>query len=95
MGILDECIAELKPDTELRLHFARWAEYHDQMVASEWPTREGAAYSYWQSRVNRLRNVLKKRPNRLWKMVKDQFKLTDEQMVLYFGPQPEMPADAT
>ncbi len=95
MGILDECIAELKPDTELRLHFARWAEYHDQMVASEWPTREGAAYSYWQSRVNRLRNVLKKRPNRLWKMVKDQFKLTDEQMVQYFGPQPEMPADAT
>ena len=92
---LDECVAELKPETEMKLHFARWAEYHDKMVVAEWPTKEGSAYTYWQSRISRLQNVLKKRPNRLWKMVQDQFKLTDAQMIQYFGPQPEMPADVT
>ena len=92
-NILDECVAELKPDTEMKLHFARWAEYHDRMVMSDWPTKEGAAYSYWQSRINRLRTVLKKRPNLLWGMVKKQFGLTDEQMEIYFGTRPERAAD--
>ena len=93
--VLDECIAELKPDTEMKLHFARWAEYHDRMVVSDWPTKEGSAYSYWQSRITRLRNVLKKRPNLLWGMVKKQFGLTDEQMTAYFGTRPERPTDVT
>jgi len=93
-GILEECIAELKPDTEMRLHFARWAEYHDRMVMSEWPTKEGAAYSYWQSRITRLRDVtIQQRPHRLWQMVKDQFKLTDAQMLDYFGEQPPLEAE--
>ena len=93
-NILDECIAELYPDTEMKLHFNRWAEYHDQMVAIEWPTNYSSAYAYWEKHVNRLKNVLKKRPTLLWEMVQEQFELTDEQMLNYFGPKPEMPADA-
>ena len=63
------------------------------MYLSDWPTNYTSAYSYWQNRINRLKNVLKKRPNLLWDMVQEQFKLTDAQMEGYFGPQPEMPAD--
>ncbi|MGN1369398.1 MAG: lamin tail domain-containing protein [Aristaeellaceae bacterium] len=91
--VLDQCVAELHPESEMKLHFSRWAEYHDQMVISEWPTKYTAAYAYWESRIERLRETIAYRPNRLWKMVKDQFKLTDAQMLDYFGPQPEVPAD--
>jgi hypothetical protein len=89
--LLNECVAELHPDTEMKLHFARWAEYHDQMVVGEWPTKEGAAYSYWQSHVNRLHNTFLKRPYLLWAMVKEAFKLSDAEMESYFGPRPEKP----
>ena len=92
--VLEECVAELHPDTEMKLHFARWAEFHDQMVVSEWPTTYTAAYTYWQNRINRLRNVtIQQRPHKLWQMVKDQFKLTDAQMLDYFGPQPPLEAE--
>ncbi len=90
-NLLNECVAELHPDTEMKLHFARWAEYHDQMVVGEWPIREGSAYSYWQNHVNRLHNTFLKRPYLLWAMVKEAFKLSDAQMVSYFGPRPEKP----
>lgn len=93
-SVLDECVAELYPDYEMRLHFMTWAEKHDQMYSIEWPTNFNSAYAYWEKHVNRLYNVLKKRPNLLWKMVQDQFELTDVQMLDYFGPRPEMPADA-
>lgn len=91
---LDECVAELRPDTEMKLHFNRWAEYHDKMVVSEWPTNYTSAYSYWQGHVNRLHNTFKKRPYLFWAMVKQQFKLTDAQMIEYFGPRPEKREDA-
>ncbi|MDD6051797.1 MAG: lamin tail domain-containing protein [Clostridiales bacterium] len=92
--VLEECVAELHPDTEMKLHFARWAEYHDQMVVSEWPTTYTAAYTYWQNRIKRLRDVtIQQRPHKLWQMVKDQFKLTDAQMLEYFGPQPPLEAE--
>jgi len=90
-AVLNQCIAEIEP--ELNMHFARWAEEHDQMVMSEWPTTPDAAYRYWETRINRLRNTLKKRPNLLWGMIQEQFKLSDAQMLEYFGPQPEMPDD--
>lgn len=93
-GILDECIAELHPDSEMKLHFNRWAEYHDPMVISEWPTKYTSAYTYWENHVNRLYNTLKKRPYLLWAMVQKQFKLTDAQMVSYFGERPVKPEDA-
>ena len=91
--VLDQCVAELHPDTEMKLHFNRWAEYHDQMVISEWPTNYTSAYTYWQNRIKRLRTeTLQYRPHRLWQMVKEQFNLTDGQMLEYFGPQPPLEA---
>lgn len=94
LEVLDGCVAELYPDSEMKLHFARWAEYHDKMYQSEWPTNYASAYAYWERHVNRLKNVIKKRPTLLWAMIQEQFKLTDAQMIDYFGEQPEMPADA-
>lgn len=94
LEVLDGCVAELYPDSEMKLHFARWAEYHDQMYTSEWPTNYTSAYAYWQKHVNRLKNTIKKRPTLLWEMIQEQFKLTDAQMIDYFGEKPEMPEDA-
>ncbi len=94
IAVLDECLAEMNTD-EMQMHFARWAEEHDRMYLSEWPTEEKAAIAYWQRHVDRLKNVLKKRPTLLWEMLQEQFKLTDAQMLDYFGPQPEMPAGVT
>lgn len=95
LEVLEGCVEELYPDYEMRLHFMSWAEKHDPMYMIEWPTNYDSAYAYWEKHVNRLRNVLKHRPNLLWSMIQEQFKLTDEQMLDYFGPQPEVPADAT
>ena len=67
-----------------------WAE-NDQMVISEAPTTPEGAYRYWEKRVERLRNVCRKRPRLLWEYVRDAFKLTNQQMLDYFGPQPEFP----
>ena len=92
MNVLDECVAIIKP--EMELHFARWAEEHDQTIVSEWPTTPDGAYRYWEQRVERLRNTIRKRPNLLWTMIKEQFELSEEEMVHYFGPQPEMPPEA-
>ncbi|MBQ8555469.1 MAG: lamin tail domain-containing protein [Clostridia bacterium] len=91
-AMLDTCVAEIEP--EMKMHFARWAEQHDKWVLSEWPTTIDGAYRYWERRVNRLYNTLKIRPNYLWDFVQDEFKLTDEEMERYFGPQPELPDDA-
>ena len=52
------------------------------------------AYRYWQQRVERLRNTLKKRPNLLWGYIQDAFELSQAQMEDYFGPRPDMPSDA-
>ena len=90
-NLLDECVAELHPATEMKLHFARWAEYHDQKLLGEWPTKEGPAYTYWENHVNRLHNTFLKRPYLFWAMVKEAFKLSDAQMESYFGPRPEKP----
>lgn len=89
---LEKLVAIIEP--EMNMHFARWAEDHDQMVINEWPTTVDGAYRYWEQRVDRLRNTLKKRPNLLWKMVKDELKVSEEDMIRFFGPQPVMPADA-
>ncbi len=89
--ILDGCYAELKPETEMKLHFARWAEYHDRMVMADWPTKEGSAYTYWQSRITRLKNVLTKRPYLFYNMVKKELNVSDAQMLQYFGPRPAQP----
>ena len=88
---LDECVAIIKP--EMELHFARWAEEHDQMVISEWPTTPDGAYRYWEQRIWRLYNTIKGRPNYLWGFVKDELDVSEADMLRFFGPQPELPED--
>lgn len=91
LEILEPLVDLIEP--EMQMHFARWAEEHDQMVVSEWPTTVDGALRYWENRVNRLRNVIYGRPTKLWGYIKDAFSLTDAEMVSYFGEQPEMPAE--
>ena len=92
LGILDELAALIKP--EMQLHWARWGEENDPMVLSEVPTTVDGAYRYWEKRVDRLRNVVRLRPTRLWEYTQNAFNLTDSQMNHYFGPKPEMPPEA-
>jgi hypothetical protein len=91
IDMLNQCKAEIEP--EIDMHFARWAEEHDKNVITEWPTDVSAAKRYWENRISRLQNTLKKRPNLLWGYVRDQFELSNAQMEKYFGPRPEMPKD--
>ena len=92
IGILEPLVELITP--EMQLHWARWGEENDKMVIEEAPTTVDGAYRYWEKRVERLRNVCRLRPTRLWEMTQDAFNLTDQQMIEYFGPKPEMPPDA-
>lgn len=92
LSILEPMVEQIQP--EMNMHFERWAELHDQNAISEWPTSPDAAYRYWEQRVERLRNTIRCRPTKLWAMIQEQFELTDEQMISYFGPQPEYPPEA-
>ncbi len=91
LEILEPLVDQITP--EMTLHWARWGEENDQYVISEVPVTSDGAYRYWEKRVNRLRNVVKKRPNLLWGFVQDSFSLSNAQMVEYFGERPEMPDD--
>ena len=92
MGVLEELVALIEP--EMELHWDRWGEENDKYVISEVPTTAEGAYRYWQKRVERLRNVIRKRPTRLWEFTRKAFSLSKKEMEKYFGPQPPMPADA-
>jgi hypothetical protein len=89
LEILEPLVAEIQP--EMGLHWARWGEENDPYVLSEVPTTSDGAYRYWEKRVERLRNVCRKRPRLLWGYIKDAFNLTNLQMLDYFGAQPEFP----
>lgn len=91
LEILEPLVDQIEP--EMQMHFARWAEEHDKMVISEWPTTPDGAYRYWEQRVNRLRNTIYGRPTKLWGFIKEAFNLSEEQMVSYFGAKPEFPAE--
>ncbi len=92
MAVLDETVAMIEP--EMERHWNRWGPENDPYVISEVPTTAEGAYKYWEKRVNRLRNVIKKRPTRLWDFTKKAFNLSKKDMEKYFGPRPDMPADA-
>ena len=87
LEILEPMVEQITP--EMTLHWARWGEENDKMIISEVPTTADGAYRYWQSRVERLRNTCRKRPRNLWGYIKDAFGLSNQQMLDYFGPQPE------
>ncbi len=94
LGVLEPMVEQITP--EMTLHWERWGPENDKMVISDVPVTSDGAYRYWQSRVEFLRNVIRKRPRKLWAMIQKQFNLTDAQMIEYgFGPQPAFPTDAT
>ena len=90
--ILDKLVKIIEP--EMRNHWSRWGPENDPMVISEVPTTADGAYRYWEKRIDRLKNTCRKRPTLLWGYTQDAFNLTDAQMIQYFGPKPEMPAEA-
>lgn len=92
LAVLEPMVEEIKP--EMQLHWSRWGEENDPAIIAEAPRSADGAYRYWETRIQRLRNVVKKRPNLFWGMVQDTFKLSQDEMLRYFGPRPEMPADA-
>ena len=92
ISLLSEMVAEITP--EMDMHFDRWAaEMHPKMSFDQ-PKNGPGAKSYWQTRVARAKNVMKKRPNLFWIKMQEHFQLSDTKMAEYFGPCPEMPADA-
>lgn len=82
-------------EPEMILHFTRWAGETDKAITFDNPTTPEGALRYWHSRLDRTRNVLKKRPTYFYEMVQEKFELTDDQMQAYFGVKPELPSDAT
>lgn len=92
LSVLEPLVEQIEP--EMSLHWARWGEENDKFVISDVPVTVDGAYRYWEQRVDRLRNVIKKRPNILWGYIQEEFELSDAEMLDYFGPRPEMPADA-
>ena len=92
LAVLEELVALIEP--EMQLHWARWGEENDPYVLAEAPTTVDGAYRYWEKRVERLRNVVRKRPTLLWEYTQEAFNLTNDEMVKYFGEKPEMPPEA-
>lgn len=89
---LDICYGILKP--EMRLHWDRWAAQNLKNIASDQPNTPDGAMRYWEQRIERLRNVIRKRPRHAWVQMQDWFKLTDQQMTEYCGPKPAFPPEA-
>ena len=88
---IDECYNILQP--EMMMHYERWSAYHLKSISSEQPQTVDGSMRFWNYRVSRLQNVVKKRPTICWDQVKEWFKFTDAQMESYFGPRPDMPPD--
>ena len=91
-SVFNKMVAEIEP--EMPMHFNRWAEENDKAISYDNPTTPEGALRYWHTRLDRTRNVLKKRPTYFYEMVQKQFQLTDEQMISFFGNKPSLPADA-
>ena len=85
-------VALLEP--EMAMHFSRWAEENDRAINVDSPLTPEGAMRYWHTRLDYTRNVLKKRPTYFYEMVQERFRLTDGQMLSYFGEKPPLPADA-
>lgn len=89
LDMLDQCTAIIKP--ELPRHYSRWAPYKEPTINSESPTTADSYMRYWQQRVNRMKDTMRRRPYLFWGYVQDEFKMTNQQMEHYFGPRPANP----
>ncbi len=88
---LDEMTPMIEP--ELNKHYQKWAGEADTRILNmDSPSTASGYIRYWRQRVDRLRNtVMVYRPYRLWGMVQEQFQLSNQQMLDYFGPRPADP----
>ena len=86
---LDECVAWIEPS--MQAHFDRWAPLYDKAIIAEIPTTPEGARKYWESRINRLRNTMKKRPTLLYNYIRGYFGMSDTEMHVYFPT--DLPAD--
>ena len=79
---VDACVAWIEPG--MKAHIDRWAPFYDKQVMFDVPTNPEEAWKYWEQRVARLRNVIRKRPTRLYNFIQEFFQMTDEEMAVYF-----------
>ena len=79
---VDACVAWIEPG--MKAHIDRWAPSYDKNLIFDVPTTPEEAWKYWEQRVARLRNVIRKRPTWLYNYIQDYFKMTDEEMAVYF-----------
>ena len=89
--MLDKCISIIEP--EMPIHFERWAELNDKKINSDSPLSADGAMRYWRERIRRMREeTMVMRPYNLYGFVQEEFKLSDEDMIYYFGsPRGEKP----
>ena len=81
-------------EPEMALHFSRWAEENDKAINFDSPSTPEGALRYWNTRMDRSRNVIRKRPTYFYEMIQERLSLSDETMLNYFGPKPTLPDDA-
>ena len=86
---LDECVAWIEPS--MQAHFDRWGPLNDKAIIAEAPNTPEGARRYWESRISRLRNTMKKRPTLLYNYIQDYFGMSDAEMHVYFPA--DLPAD--
>ena len=79
---LDECVEWIEPD--IQAHFDRWGPLYDKALIAEVPTTPEGARKYWESRISRLQNTMRKRPTLLYNYIQEFFQMTDEEMAVYF-----------
>ena len=79
---VDACVAWIEPG--MKAHIDRWAPYYDKHINIDVPTTPEEAWDYWQQRIARMRNVMRKRPTRLYYFIQDYFGMTNEEMAVYF-----------
>ena len=91
LDVLNPIIEQISP--EMPRHFERWAAESGSPMWKQLPTESQAALEYWNNRIDRLKNVIRKRPSLLWEFVQDEFELTNEEMLQYFGNKPEIQDD--
>ncbi len=89
MEVRDELVALL--ETEMVFHFNRWAELNDKKINIDSPLTPNGNMDYWHERLLRQRDTIYFRPYELYPLIQTQYKLTDAQMLSYFGTRPEKP----
>ena len=90
---IDECYRILEP--EMEMHFDRWAAENLKNISFDQPKTKDGCIRWWNQRVTRLRNIVRKRPAYCWRQVAEWFGMTDAQMTYYFGPIPIISEEAT